>query len=178
MADLNKMEAELNRLEQQKRNIIARQQRQLARFNTEKRKQRTKRLIEKGAILETFQSEVNGKLTPVKKVPRVTKKEDPEGYEAYQAYQEAQKAKEEWNEKITPKQSSKWLREAQKSFNETKKALAEAKNASQELERLIKFTKSCTDNSGTSVYDLYLENQRTSNQSQNVNGASQNEQQY
>ena len=165
MADLTKMESELNRLEKQKQNIIARQQRQLAKFNTEKRKQRTKRLIEKGAILENFQAEVNGKLTPVKKVPRVTKKENPEGYKAYQAYQEAQQAKEEWNEKITPKQSSKWLREAQNANNEALKKLEET---SHELERLTKFVKAVKYNNGISVYDEYLKKQ-------NMNGVGQNE---
>lgn len=85
MADLEKMEANLKRLEEKQKAIQARRERQLARFNAEKRKQRTKRLIEKGAILEDLQAVAKG-LKKVPQAPRVSKAEDPQGYEKYQAY--------------------------------------------------------------------------------------------
>lgn len=170
--------ADLEKKIQAQQKVLANRLRQAkARNSSAHRKARNKRLIEKGAVLENFQAELYGHIHNLKPVSRVLKKDDPTGkeYEAYKNYREAVRAKEEWNEKITPKQSSKWLRQAQESFDEIKKALAETKNASQELKQLTEFVKSVTDDSGTSVYDMYLENQRISSQSQNTNGAEQNE---
>lgn len=108
MADLEKMEANLKRLEEKQKAIQARRGRQLARFNAEKRKQRTKRLIEKGAILEDLQAVAKG-LKKVPQAPRVSKAEDPQGYEKYQAYKNYNHQKEVLSETISPADSQKWL---------------------------------------------------------------------
>ncbi|MEK1355750.1 hypothetical protein HCY99_10230 [Limosilactobacillus fermentum] len=108
MADLEKMEANLKRLEEKQKAIQARRERQLARFNAEKRKQRTKRLIEKGAILEDLQAVAKG-LKKVPQAPRVSKAEDPQGYEKYQAYKNYNHQKEVLSETISPADSQKWL---------------------------------------------------------------------
>lgn len=108
MADLEKMEANLKRLEEKQKAIQARRERQLARFNAEKRKQRTKRLIEKGAILEDLQAVAKG-LKKVSQAPRVSKAEDPQGYEKYQAYKNYNHQKEVLSETISPADSQKWL---------------------------------------------------------------------
>ena len=79
MADIEKMQAELQRLQEKQAVLKARQERQQARLNAEKRKQRNKRLIEKGAVLEDMQAVAQG-LKKVPKVPRVSKAEDPQGY--------------------------------------------------------------------------------------------------
>ncbi|MCR1863992.1 DUF3847 domain-containing protein [Limosilactobacillus reuteri] len=57
MADIEKMQAELQRLQEKQAVLKARQERQQARLNAEKRKQRNKRLIEKGAVLEDLQAQ-------------------------------------------------------------------------------------------------------------------------
>ena len=108
MADLEKMEANLKRLEEKQKAIQARRERQLARFNAEKRKQRTKRLIEKGAILEDLQAVAKG-LKKVPQAPRVSKAEDPQGYEKYQADKTYNHQKEVLSETISPADSQKWL---------------------------------------------------------------------
>ena len=108
MADLEKMEANLKRLEEKQKAIQARRERQLTRFNAEKRKQRTKRLIEKGAILEDLQAVAKG-LKKVPQAPRVSKAEDPQGYEKYQAYKNYNHQKEVLSETISPADSQKWL---------------------------------------------------------------------
>lgn len=108
MADLEKMEANLKRLEEKQKAIQARRERQLARLSAEKRKQRTKRLIEKGAILEDFQAVAQG-LEKVPQAPRVSKAEDPQGYEKYQAYKNYNHQKEVLSETIGPADSQKWL---------------------------------------------------------------------
>lgn len=108
MADLEKMEANLKRLEEKQKAIQARRERQLARFNAEKRKQRTKRLIEKGANLEDLQAVAKG-LKKVPQAPRVSKAEDPQGYEKYQAYKNYNHQKEVLSETISPADSQKWL---------------------------------------------------------------------
>ena len=108
MADLEKMEANLKRLEEKQKAIQARRERQLARFNAEKRKQRTKRLIEKGAILQDLQAVAKG-LKKVPQAPRVSKAEDPQGYEKYQAYKNYNHQKEVLSETISPADSQKWL---------------------------------------------------------------------
>lgn len=108
MADLEKMEANLKRLEEKQKAIQARRERQLARFNAEKRKQRTKRLIEKGAILEDLQAVAKG-LKKVPQAPRVSKAEDLQGYEKYQAYKNYNHQKEVLSETISPADSQKWL---------------------------------------------------------------------
>lgn len=108
MADLEQMEANLKRLEEKQKAIQARRERQLARFNAEKRKQRTKRLIEKGAILEDLQAVAKG-LKKVPQAPRVSKAEDPQGYEKYQAYKNYNHQKEVLSETISPADSQKWL---------------------------------------------------------------------
>ena len=108
MADLEKMEANLKRLEEKQKAIQARRERQLARFNAEKRKQRTKRLIEKGAILEDLQAVAKG-LKKVPQAPRVSKAEYPQGYEKYQAYKNYNHQKEVLSETISPADSQKWL---------------------------------------------------------------------
>lgn len=110
MADLEKMEANLKRLEEKKKAIQARRERQLARLNAEKRKQRTKRLIEKGAILEDLQAVAKG-LKKVPQAPRVSKAEDPEGYARYQAYRQFTQEKERLSETISPEDSLSWLSE-------------------------------------------------------------------
>ena len=108
MADIEKMQAELQRLQEKQAVLKARQERQQARLNAEKRKQRNKRLIEKGAVLEDMQAVAQG-LTKVPKVPRVSKAEDPQGYEEYQAYKNYNHQKEELSGKISPADSQKWL---------------------------------------------------------------------
>ena len=108
MADIAKMQAELQRLQEKQEVLKARQERQQARLNAEKRKQRNKRLIEKGAVLEDIQAVVKG-LKKVPKVPRVSKAEDPEGYAKYQAYKDYNHQKEQVSEKISPADSQKWL---------------------------------------------------------------------
>lgn len=108
MADLEKMEANLKRLEEKQKAIQAKKERQLARLSAEKRKQRTKRLIEKGAILEDFQAVAQG-LEKVPQAPRVSKAEDPQGYEKYQAYKNYSHQKEVLSETISPADSQKWL---------------------------------------------------------------------
>ncbi|MCR1864013.1 hypothetical protein, partial [Limosilactobacillus reuteri] len=77
-------------------------------LNAEKRKQRNKRLIEKGAVLEDLQAVAQG-LQKVPKVPRVSKAEDPKGYEEYQAYKNYNHQKEVLSEGISPADSQKWL---------------------------------------------------------------------
>lgn len=108
MADIAKMQAELQRLQEKQEVLKARQERQQARLNAEKRKQRNKRLIEKGAVLEDMQAVVKG-LKKVPKVPRVSKAEDPEGYAKYQAYKTYNHQKEQISEKISPADSQEWL---------------------------------------------------------------------
>ena len=108
MADIEKMQAELQRLQEKQAVLKARQERQQARLNAEKRKQRNKRLIEKGAVLEDMQAVAQG-LKKVPKVPRVSKSEDPQGYEEYQAYKSYNHQKEELSEQISPVDSQKWL---------------------------------------------------------------------
>lgn len=110
MADLEKMEANLKRLEEKQKAIQARRERQLARFNAEKGKQRTKRLIEKGAILEDLQAVAKG-LKKVPQAPRVSKAEDSEGYARYQAYRQFTQEKERLSETISPEDSLNWLNE-------------------------------------------------------------------
>ena len=108
MADIEKMQAELQRLQEKQAVLKARQERQQARLNAEKRKQRNKRLIEKGAILEDIQAVAQG-LEKAPKVPRVSKTEDPQGYEEYQAYKNYNHQKEVLSEKISPADSQEWL---------------------------------------------------------------------
>lgn len=108
MADIEKMKAELERLQEKEAVFKARRERQMARINTEKRKQRNKRLIEKGAVLEDIQAVANG-LQKAPKVPRVSKAEDSQGYEKYQAYKSYNHQKEELSEQITPADSQEWL---------------------------------------------------------------------
>ena len=108
MADIEKMQAELQRLQEKQKVLKARQERQKARLNAEKRKQRNKRLIEKGAILEDMQAVAKG-LKKAPKVPRVSKSEDQQGYEKYQAYKSYNHQKEELSEQISPADSQKWL---------------------------------------------------------------------
>ncbi|WP_242364453.1 hypothetical protein [Limosilactobacillus antri] len=108
MTDIAKMQAELQRLQEKQEVLKARQERQQARLNAEKRKQRNKRLIEKGAVLEDMQAVVKG-LKKVPKVPRVSKAEDPEGYAKYQAYKTYNHQKEQISEKISPADSQEWL---------------------------------------------------------------------
>lgn len=108
MADIEKMQAELQRLQEKQAVLKARQERQQARLNAEKRKQRNKRLIEKGAVLEDMQAVAQG-LKKVPKVPRVSKAEDPQGYEKYQAYKNYNHQKEVLSEGISPTDSQKWL---------------------------------------------------------------------
>lgn len=108
MADIEKMQAELQRLQEKQAVLKARQERQQARLNAEKRKQRNKRLIEKGAVLEDVQAVANG-LKKAPKVPRVSKAEDPQGYEKYQTYKSYNHQKEELSEQISPADSQKWL---------------------------------------------------------------------
>lgn len=108
MADLGKMEANLKRLEEKQKAIQAKKERQLARLSAEKRKQRTKRLIEKGAILEDFQAVAQG-LEKVPQAPRVSKAEDPEGYTRYQAYRRFTQEKERLSETVSPEDSLNWL---------------------------------------------------------------------
>ena len=108
MADIEKMQAELQRLQEKQAVLKARQERQQARLNAEKRKQRNKRLIEKGASLEDIQAVAQG-LEKAPKVPRVSKTEDPQGYEEYQAYKNYNHQKEVLSEKISPADSQEWL---------------------------------------------------------------------
>jgi len=110
MADLGKMEANVKRLEEKQKAIQAKKERQLARLSAEKQKQRTKRLIEKGAILEDLQAVAKG-LKKVPQAPRVSKAEDPEGYARYQAYHQFTQEKERLSETISPEDSLNWLSE-------------------------------------------------------------------
>lgn len=110
MADIEKMKAELERLQEKEAVLKARRERQMARINTEKRKQRNKRLIEKGAVLEDIQAQAKG-LRKVPKVARVAKSDDPQGYAKYQAYREYTQKKEEVSASISPEDSMKWLYE-------------------------------------------------------------------
>lgn len=86
-----------------------RQQRAMARINSMTRKARTRRLIQKGAVLEQWQAEGNG-LKFVPEAPRVTKKDDPKGYQAYLDHRDYVRKKEDMSEKITPEESSAWLK--------------------------------------------------------------------
>ena len=108
MADIEKMKVELERLQEKEAVFKARRERQMARINTEKRKQRNKRLIEKGAVLEDIQAQAKG-LRKVPKVARVAKSDDPQGYAKYQAYKAYNHQKEQLSEQISPVDSQKWL---------------------------------------------------------------------
>lgn len=83
------------------------------RQGTEKRKARTKRLIEKGAVLETYMTNTTG-VPYVLEAPRVAKKDNPEGYERYKAYRAYTEAKEELASTQTPADASDWLNSQKK----------------------------------------------------------------
>ncbi|MGN1284078.1 MAG: hypothetical protein ACI4TY_02110 [Candidatus Limosilactobacillus intestinavium] len=109
MAKLEKLQTDLQKIKHDQEVIKHRQERQLARLNAEKRKQRTKRLIEKGAMLEAQMAIGHGvKYAP--KVPRVSKKDDPQGYAKYQAYKKYREDLEDYSQSITPQQAEAWLK--------------------------------------------------------------------
>lgn len=81
--------------------------------NAEKRKSRTKRLIEKGAILETYMTNATG-VPYVPEAPRVAKKDDPAGYERYRAYRNYTEAKEALASTQTPAEANNWLNSQKK----------------------------------------------------------------
>lgn len=108
MPSIEKMKAKLERLQHEQEVLKAREDRQMARLNTAKRKQQTKRLIEKGRILEDIQAQAEG-LTKAPKVSRVDKTDDPQGYAKYQAYKAYSQDKEQLSEQISPADSEQWL---------------------------------------------------------------------
>lgn len=138
MANIERMQEELNRLEKKQAILKARKDRQLARLNAEKRKQRNKRLIEKGAVLEDVQVQAAHGLKKVPKASRVSKADDPVGYANYQAYKAYNQEKERFSETISPIESKKWL------ISQLNK-----------LNRLIRFTKRTTYKDGHSVFDEF-----------------------
>lgn len=81
--------------------------------NAEKRKSRTRRLIEKGAVLETYMTNATG-VPYVPEAPRVSKKDDPEGYERYKAYRSYTEAKEALASTQTPAEANNWLNSQKK----------------------------------------------------------------
>lgn len=141
MADIEKMKAELERLQEKEAVFKARRERQMARINTEKRKQRNKRLIEKGAVLEDIQAQAKG-LRKVPKVARVAKSDDPQGYAKYQAYKAYNHQKEQLSEQISPADSEQWLR-----------------GQLNMLKQLVNFTKQIHYKDGHSVFDEFRNNQ-------------------
>ncbi len=148
MADIEKMKAELERLQEKEAVFKARRERQMARINTEKRKQRNKRLIEKGAVLEDIQAQAKG-LRKVPKVARVAKADDPQGYANYQAYKTYNQEKEQLSEQISPADSKEWL--------------GKLVDRSAMLDELINFTKGIHYQDGESVFDKFVDrnNQRS-----------------
>lgn len=137
MANIEKMQAELQRLQQKQKVLKARQERQQARLNAEKRKQRNKRLIEKGAVLEDIQAQAQG-LKKVPKVSRVAKADDPQGYADYQAYKSYNQQKEQLSEGISPADSEQWIMSQLVMLN-----------------KLVKFTKNIKYKDGHSVFDEF-----------------------
>lgn len=86
------------------------------RRGTEKRKARTKRLVEKGAVLETYMTNTTG-VPYVPEAPRVTKKDNPAGYERYKAYRNYTEAKEALASTQTPADANDWLNTQQKAVH-------------------------------------------------------------
>lgn len=109
MDKLGKLQADLQKIKHDQEVIKHRRERQMARINAENRKQRTKRLIEKGAMLEAQMALSHGvKYAP--KFPRVLKKDDPQGYAKYQSYKKYRQDLEDYSQSITPQQAEAWLK--------------------------------------------------------------------
>lgn len=138
MTDIEKIQAELERLQEKQKVLKAKKDRQQARLNAAKRKERTKRLIKKGAVLEDIQAQAERGLKKAPKVSRVAKADDPAGYADYQAYQAYNQEKERFSETISPLDSKKWLI-----------------TQLNELNSLVRFTKKITYSDGHSVFDEF-----------------------
>lgn len=112
MANIEKMQAELQRLQEKEKIWKNRAERKKARIRSARRskndKERTHRLIQKGLVLEDIQATASG-IQKLPKVPRVSKDEDPGAAARFQAYKKSVQEKNSFSKKTSPEDSQAWL---------------------------------------------------------------------